>query len=164
MTNDTAHATVTEPETIDLMGARMLVVARMGEGDDDTALIRSRMGPEPRLIPLHAHADVESFYILDGRLGIYLGDATPGWRTLEAGQSLTIPGNLPHAVRNASGAPVDCIMATTTRIVRFFNEIATPPGETPRIPPSPEDMAHVRARAEAYGYWMASPEENAAIA
>lgn len=154
---------VREPEMINLMGAQMLVVARLGAGDDDTVLIRSTMGIEPRRVPLHAHADVESFYVIEGQLEIYIEDATPGWRKVTAGQSLTVPSNVRHAVRNASGAPVDSILATTSRIARFFGEIATPAGETPRVPPSPEDIARVHVVAERYGYWMGSPAENGAL-
>ena len=159
----TTTATVREADIINLLGARMQVVARMGDGNDETVLIRSQMGPEPRQVPLHAHADVESFYVLEGLLDIYIEDETPGWRKVAAGQNLTVPGNVRHAVRNSSGARVDSIMATTTRIARFFGEIATPPGQTPRIPPSADDIARVHVKAAEYGYWMGSSADNAAL-
>ena len=162
-TPDTITAALHEPEVISLMGAQMLVVARMGDGDDDTVIIRSTMGAGPRQVPLHAHADVESFLVLAGELQVYVEDARPGWRTIGAGRSLTVPANVRHAVRNVSGAPVDSILATTARIARFFSEIATRPGETFNAPPSAEDITHIRAVADRYDYWMGSPADNAAL-
>lgn len=161
--NEQGRVRVTDPEAINLMGAQMLVVARMGAGDDDTVLIRSRMTEEPRMVPLHAHADVECFYVLSGRLDVYLDGDEPGWRMVGAGQSLTVPGNVKHAVRNASGAPVDSILATTVRIARFFREIGQPGNVPAPAVPTAVDLARVRERATAYGYWLASPDENAEL-
>ena len=160
---DTEGTATRDDEAMDVMGTCMSVVVRLGDAEDDTALIRSRMGAQPRQVPLHLHPDVEAFYVLEGRLDVFLNSDRAGWRTIEAGQSLTIPPGIPHAVRNASGAPVDSLIATTVRLARFLGEIATPPSATPGVPPSAEDIARVRAKVTEYGYWMATPDESAAL-
>ena len=163
MRQDIEGAAARGDEEMDVMGTCMSVVFRLGDAEDDTALIRSKMGAQPRQVPLHSHSDVEAFYVLEGSLEVFLDSDRAGWRTIKAGQSLTIPPGVPHAVRNASGAPVDSLIATTVRLARFLGEIATPPGVTPRMPPSAEDIARVRAKVAEYGYWMATPGESAAL-
>lgn len=163
MTQNTELGATRGEDAMDVMGTSMSVVARLGEAEGDTVLIRSRMGAQPRQVPLHSHPDVESFYVLEGRLDVFLSGDCPGWHTIETGQSLTVPGGVAHAVRNASGAPVDSLIATTVRLANFLGEIAATPGVTPRVPPSAEDIARVRAKVAEYGYWMATPEENTAL-
>ena len=155
-------------EAMDVLGAQMRVVARMGEADEHTVLIRSQMGAAPRAVPLHAHADVEGFYVLAGQLEVYLdggGESPGGWRALGPGQGLTVAGHVRHAVRNVSGAPVDSIVATTVRLARFFRDVARPPGPPGTHPgvPTAGEISRVRQKAADYGYWLASPAENAGI-
>jgi hypothetical protein len=51
---------------------------------------------------------------------------------------------------------------TTPRLARFLQEMGTPLGG-PRKPPSPEDLARLSELAAKYGYWNATPEQNAAV-
>ena len=46
------------------------------------------------------------------------------------------------------------ILVSTARIGRFFREVAAPSGDP---------IEHFLATAERYGYWNATPEENAAV-
>jgi hypothetical protein len=48
------------------------------------------------------------------------------------------------------------IITTTSRIDRFFREVASPPADG-------DALLHFLATSERYGYWNATPEENAAI-
>lgn len=56
-------------------------------------------------------------------------------------------------------------LVSTARIGRFFQELGVPVGErgTTAWPPSDEAIARFLAVAERYGYWNATPEENAAV-
>lgn len=45
------------------------------------------------------------------------------------------------------------ILVTTPRMGRFFQEVAAPSGDP---------IEHFLATSERYGYWNATPEENAA--
>jgi mannose-6-phosphate isomerase-like protein (cupin superfamily) len=57
------------------------------------------MGP-----PKHFHPrQDESWKVLDGELSVFVDD---GWRTLGAGESLSIPPNSVHTLRNRSSGPV----------------------------------------------------------
>lgn len=57
------------------------------------------------------------------------------------------------------------MIVTTAKIGRFFREIGSPAGQTPAAsrPPTDEELEHFLATAERYGYWNATPEENAKI-
>jgi quercetin dioxygenase-like cupin family protein len=116
-------------------------------------------------VPLHSHPDAESFYILSGSVRTLdqRGD-TLEWRTVNAGEFAHIPGNAKHAWQNASDEPSLQLITTTSRLGRFFREIGRPVSAgAPAKPPTPEDLQHLLRTAAKYGYWMASPEENAAL-
>jgi quercetin dioxygenase-like cupin family protein len=55
------------------------------------------------MVPLHSHADRETFYILSGEMQGYDGDAG-AWRTLRAGDVFDVTDGLRHAWHNASDA------------------------------------------------------------
>ena len=73
-------------DLIDMMGARFEMVARMGSNQSDTVLFRTRMAPG-RLVPLHSHIDPECFYLIEGRIEVFLVDDAPKWRAVDTGQS-----------------------------------------------------------------------------
>lgn len=116
-------------------------------------------------IPLHSHADVESFYVLAGSVQVYSqrGD-TFEWLEAETGQFVHVPGNAKHAFQNTSGEPVVQMITTTPKMARFFQEIGRPATAGMRLPPpEPGDLERFARIAAEYGYWNAAPEENAAI-
>jgi Cupin domain len=80
-------------DLIDMMGARFEMVARMGSEQRDTVLFRTRMAPG-KLVPLHSHIDPECFYVLAGRLEVFLVDEASKWRWVETGQSLLIENGI----------------------------------------------------------------------
>ncbi len=53
------------------------------------------------------------------------------------------------------------IVISTTRIAQFLREVGTP--DTEAGPPSAEAIEHFLQTAERYGYWNATPDENAQI-
>jgi hypothetical protein len=56
------------------------------------------------------------------------------------------------------------LLATTPNVYNFFSELEKPfEPERPAGPPTPEDVRHLLAAAAKYNYWIASPQENAAI-
>jgi hypothetical protein len=66
-----------------------------------------------------------------------------------------VPGNAKHAWRNASREPAVAIVVSTPRIGRFFREVAGPPSDAA--------IQRFLEVAERYGYWNATPEENAGV-
>lgn len=160
---DVDRATVLAPELIDMLGARREVIARMGPADADTVLFRTPMAGG-KSVPLHSHADPECFYVLGGHIDAFVADDHPRWHEVEAGRSLLVDDGVPHAVRNPADQPADLVVATNGRLARYFREAGRPavPGATPDSA-TPDDVSRIGRVAEAYGYWLASPAENAAV-
>jgi hypothetical protein len=65
-------------------------------------------------------------------------------------------------IRNSSQAQAELLMVMTVRVARFFSDIGAR-----QVGPSPPAKgcrgAAFPAHVAAYGYWVASPAENAAV-
>jgi quercetin dioxygenase-like cupin family protein len=115
-------------------------------------------------VPLHSHADTEDFLVISGSVeGLRHDTQGYKWIGAKAGDYIHIPGNAPHAWRNVSVEPAVMLMITTKRMGRFFQETGRPTTGAPQPPPTPEDLARFTAVSARYGYWNATPEENAAV-
>jgi quercetin dioxygenase-like cupin family protein len=101
--------------------------------------------PAGGVVPLHSHADPETFYVVEGAAERYRDE---GWAPVGARDVAHIPGDEKHAWRTLTGAVM--LIVSTATIGRFFREVAR----------SPDEFLAISAR---YGYWNATPEENAAI-
>ena len=114
-------------------------------------------------VPLHAHADTEDFLVISGSVEALQHD-TQGypWITTQAGDFIHVPGHARHAWRNVSGKPLVNLIITTKRLGRFFQEAGRPATGAPQPPPTSEELARFAAISAKYGYWNATPEENAA--
>jgi quercetin dioxygenase-like cupin family protein len=146
-------------EILDALGPRIQHLTALSDADNGYCLIRSSF-PAGSVVPIHAHADRETFYILDGELQGLREDC---WRTLAGGDVFDVPGKTKHGFRNLSGAPVSLLCVTTMRMGRFFREISRPAATVPPGPPSPADLERFFEIAERYGYWVGSPGDNAAV-
>ena len=83
---------------------------------------------------------------------------------MNAGEVVSIPGNVRHALRNTSPSPLTSIIVSKQELYSFFRELARPfDPNSPPAPPTPEEMQQLFSVAEKYEYWLASPDENAAI-
>ena len=73
-------------------------------------------------------------------------------------------GQREACVRNASSVPATLALVTKSQLYQFFRELAKPfdPNQPPSAP-TPEAMQQLFEVAARYGYWLASPAENAAI-
>jgi quercetin dioxygenase-like cupin family protein len=150
-------------DLIDMMGGRFETVARMSTSQSDTVLFRTRMAPG-KVVPLHSHIDPECFYVIEGRLEVFLLDDAPRWQVVDTGQSLLVVDGMKHAVRNTADKTADILLATNNRFASFLSEAGRPvtPGAV-FAPPSPEDIERLIRVSQAYGYWNAPPAESAAI-
>jgi quercetin dioxygenase-like cupin family protein len=144
---------------LDVLGPQIQYLTTLSDADDGYCLIRSTF-PDGSAVPIHSHADRETFYILDGELQGLWEDR---WRTLVAGDVFDVPGNTKHGFRNVSGAPVSLLFVTTMRMGRFFREIGRPAATAPQGPPNPADLERFFEIADRYGYWLGGPEDNAAV-
>lgn len=126
-------------------GATVEILTPVGDGLP--CVMRGTI-PPGGVVPMHSHADPETFLMLGGEIEGYVGN---DWSRIVAGDVLHVPGHVRHAWRNRSRAPVDMILVSTGTIGRFFREIAG------------KDLDEFLAICDRYGYWNATPEENAAI-
>lgn len=117
--------------------------------------------PPSIAIPLHSHPDPEVFCILDGALEFLRGDDAPSrWLIERTDDTVCIPGDVKHALRNPSLTSVTLLLITTPRIYNFFYELGKPfhPGQ-PTEPPVPEDMQQLQRLAAKYNYGSRPPKK-----
>jgi quercetin dioxygenase-like cupin family protein len=136
-------------ESVDLggLGVRFMI-------DSDTAgggfsLVEHPIAPRALAAPLHRHANEDEYsYVLEGRVGVQLGDDT-----LEAGPGELVfkPRNQWHAFWNAGDEPARLLeIISPGGFEKYFEEIA------PLLPPVRDEpdfaaLAEVQAR---YGLEM----------
>ncbi len=130
----------------------------------DVSIMRTVI-PPGMAIPLHRHADPEIFYLLEGSLEVFQDAHDQGvWKVFKAGEIVSIEGTVIHAIRNASNEPAICLVITKTELYSFLRELAHPyTRDEPIGNPTSNEMLELFATAKKYRYWMAPPEENAAI-
>ena len=116
-------------------------------------------------VPLHSHADPEAMYVLNGSLEfLQYSEHSSRWLMAQSDEIICIPGEVKHALGNSSSKPATVLLATTPNIYEFFRELASPfEPDRPVGPPTPEDMQRLLTLSAKHNYWIASPEENAAI-
>jgi quercetin dioxygenase-like cupin family protein len=151
-----------DAETINILGPTIQFLTLPEADDNDPCVMRGTIPPGVP-VPLHSHRDPETFLMISGEVeGLAESDGGFKWVRIRPGDVFHVPGEAKHAFRNETGAPAVMIIVSTCRIGRFFREVATPAAAQPG-PPSAEVILHFLETAEKYGYWNASPEENAEI-
>ena len=80
------------------------------------------------------------------------------------GDFIEVPSSAKHGFRNRSQHPVIQLITTTSKLGRFLQEVGRPVVQGERVgPPSPDEIQRFVKTAERYGYWLATPEENASL-
>jgi quercetin dioxygenase-like cupin family protein len=135
------------------------------ETDDRRSRVMRGTIPPGVVIPLHSHADPETFFVLSGEvLGLADAEAVT-WLRIGPGDIFHVPGGVKHGFRNRGSEPAVMLLISSANMYRFFREIGTPvrPGARLAGPPSAATMQRFLEVSERYGYWNASPEENARV-
>jgi quercetin dioxygenase-like cupin family protein len=115
-------------------------------------------------VPLHSHGDAESFYVLSGEAQVLVqSEDGLDWQTLKPGDFVQIPGDAKHAWRNISDQPMEALITTTPKLGNALREMSEPAHGRDQGSPGPEAMERLAEITERYGYWMASPSENAEL-
>jgi quercetin dioxygenase-like cupin family protein len=146
-------------EILDVLGPRIQFLTGLSDADDEFCLIRGT-APAGVVVPVHSHPERETFYVLAGEIQGLWKDR---WITLIAGDVFDVPGGIKHAWRNVSDAPASLLVVTTMRLGRFLRDIGRPVEIVPPGPPKPADLQRFFEIARAYGYWLGSPADNAAV-
>lgn len=85
-------------------------------------------GPAP-----HRHDFEETFTILDGRIEVTFRDQT---LSAEAGETINVPANAPHAFRNVSDRPARLLcLAAPAGLEELFAAIGVPVAHRTQAPP-----------------------------
>ncbi|RDJ22022.1 cupin domain-containing protein [Bosea caraganae] len=142
---------------LDVLGPKIRHLTDVSDDGAGYCLMMGEIAPGV-IVPLHSHADRETFYVLSGTLDVFVEN---GWIPVAAGKSLDLSGGQRHAWRNVSAAPAMILIATTPRMGRFLREVGRPVSEVEPGKPAPADVQRFLERAAAYGYWVGSPADNA---
>ena len=153
---------VSTGKIVELFGPTVEFLTSPEDESADFCVLRGVI-PPGQSVPLHSHPDTEDFVIVSGSVeGLKCDGDSYRWIEARAGDYIHIPNGTPHAWRNVSASPVVMLMITTRKLAQFFLEVGRPiTKEQP--PPSLEDVARFLAISARYGYWNATPEENAAV-
>jgi quercetin dioxygenase-like cupin family protein len=154
--NITLRREQTADETFDVLGPHIRFLTALSDNNADYCLIAGSVLAGV-VVPIHTHPERETFYVLEGEIE---GLRENRWITLGAGGVLDAPGGLKHAWRNGSGAPVQLMIMTQMRLARFLRDIGRP---VDHRAPTPADIQRLADVAHAYGYWLGSPADNAAV-
>jgi quercetin dioxygenase-like cupin family protein len=153
-----------------------LDVVRLPDGASITFLTAPEEGapcvmrgtiPPGGFVPLHSHADPETFLAVSGQAdGLAMtapDDFT--WIPIGPGDVFHVPDDAKHAWRNQWPEPFVTTIISTARLGLFFREIGTPAATTHRTqsPPSEAALRTFLEVGNRYGYWNATPEQNASI-
>ena len=103
--------------------------------------------------------------MLSGDLEVFTEEGGKArWITAGPGDFIEVPSEAKHGFRNRSKDPAVQLMTTTSRLGRFFQEVGRSITQGERVSsPSPNEIQRFLKTAERYGYWLATPEENAAV-
>ena len=149
--------------SLDIMGVEIRYLTEPSAEANLPCIMRGVIPPGV-VVPLHKHDDPETFLQLSGEMeGLSMSDEGFEWICIRPGDIFHIPGGARHALRNLSRVPSIAFLTTTSRMGRFFREIGAPAGTGRSGPPTEETIRRFLETAARYGYWNATPDENARI-
>jgi quercetin dioxygenase-like cupin family protein len=150
-------------ETISVLGPTIQFLTP-AEDVNAPCVMRGTIAPGG-IVPMHSHADPETFMMLTGSVeGLVYEEEDFRWVRIKPQDVFHVPGDAKHAWRNPGRELAVMLLITTSRLGMFFREIGKPavPGAA-AVLPSPEDIARFLEVSRKYGYWNATPEENARV-
>jgi quercetin dioxygenase-like cupin family protein len=146
-------------EILDLLGHPIQFLTPLSDNDKDYCLMRSS-GPPGMVVPIHSHAERETFYVLEGEVQGLWEDR---WITLRQGDVFDVPSGLKHGWRNVSDASASLLVVMPMRLGRFLRDVSRPATAAGQDAPKPADFQRFIETVHAYGYWLGSPADNAAV-
>ncbi len=149
-------------ELLDVFGPTIEFLVSPDEGNDGFCVIRGTI-PPGAFVPIHSHRDVETFFVVSGEIeGLREGESGFEWIRAKTGDFMLVPSGAKHAWRNVSKQPSVQLVTTTAKLGRWFQEVGRP--ATGKLgPPTADDLQRFISVSAKYGYWLATPEENAAV-
>ena len=152
----------TSKVVLDILGPTVEFLTSPAAAHGDFCVMRGTIPPGVA-VPLHSHDATEVFFVLSGTKQVLtLGSGPAEWVDVRAGDYVHVPRGTRHAHRNVSDEPLIELVITTARLGNWFEEVGTPATSAPR-PPAADDLERFLAASNRYGYWLGSPEDNAAV-
>jgi quercetin dioxygenase-like cupin family protein len=150
-------------DTIDVLGPTIQFLTSTRE-PSEPCVMRGTIPPGVS-IPLHSHADPETFLMVSGSVeGLIYRENDFQWVRIHPGDIFHVPGHAKHAWRNQSLERATMIIVSTSTMGQFFRELGKPATpDKPAAPPAPEEIERFLQTSKRYGYWNATPEENAQV-
>ena len=148
----------------EVLGASIEFLVGPQQGDEAPCILKGTI-PSGVVIPMHSHDVIEIFFVLSGNIEVLVeAGERMQWVEVGVGDLIEIPSNAKHAFRNRSQNPVLNLLFTTSKHGRYFQEIGRPLASVESVrPPAPDAIQRLLKTAQRYGYWFASPEENASV-
>ena len=152
----------TSKMVLDVLGPTVEFLTPPAAAHDDFCVMRGVIPPGVA-VPLHSHDATEVFFVLSGTKQVLTLDGGPAeWVDVRAGDYVHVPRRTRHAHRNVSGEPLIELVITTARLGKWFEEAGTP-DTGGRKPPAHDVLERFLAVSRKFGYWLGTPEENAAV-
>ena len=159
-----AHLVGADPSvTLDVLGPTIQFVT--SPADTGAPCVMRGTIPPGVSIPLHSHGDPETLVMLSGSVeGLAYRTEDFEWLRLQPGDVFYVPPDAKHAWRNSGQTRAEMAVISTSKMGRFFQELGKPLRfGVPPAPPTRDELARFQTIAERYGYWNATPEENARV-
>jgi len=153
----TAGAYLHHPEAAERRWLGETCTYFLAEGDETggTFTLVDEVARRGTSVPLHRHEeDMESFYVLEGEISIFLGEE-PGAR-VGAGAFAHVPGGVVHGFRVESNSARYLIL-TTPRHGRFYRAITLPSGPGGSPPLESVDGSQIERACAEYGVEFVGP-------
>jgi quercetin dioxygenase-like cupin family protein len=98
--------------------------------------------PRAAAPPLHSHPQDETFYVLEGKVAVWVGDEEEPAGTCEEGAAIFVPGGTPHSFLVLSDTARMLFLSTPAGIDQFVQALSEPaawpwlqpPPDGPRVP------------------------------
>jgi quercetin dioxygenase-like cupin family protein len=152
-----------ETLSIDVMGIQM--ECKISERDTNHHYCLFEMTVPPGAgVPLHHHAEHETFWVVDGEAEFgRLGAEGPEWFAIAAGDTVNVPGWAFHGFRNASAQNARLLLTCSVGLETFFHEVGVElaSGASPRSIPLPQSDIErvVRAGWKIPSYFLQAAQE-----
>jgi quercetin dioxygenase-like cupin family protein len=153
-----------DAQLLDVFGPTIQILSAP-QAEDEAPCVLKGVIPPGISVPIHSHPGVEAFFVLSGEVEAFSDEGGKAhWIVAGSGDFIEVPSNAKHGFRNRSHQPVIQLITTTSKLGRFFQEVGRPVSEGVTMsPPAPDELKHFLETAGRYGYWLATPEENAAV-
>ena len=146
MQSSVAHRVIgpAEGERVQLLALGVRFLVEGGETDGRFSLVEHPLPPRSLGSPVHTHHHEDEYsFVLEGRVGLQLGDDT---LVAGPGELVVKPRGVPHAFWNAGDEPARLLeMISPAGFEEYFREMA------PLLAAEERDTEAVAAVAERYG-------------